>query len=750
VPINTQGLDEAESRQRKLTLGVLGVMIIVLFGLVFSQTWFNLTFIKPDNTQQTLVFAALSTLIFLLFLALSFVLLRNLLKLYAQRRIGVLGSRFRTKMVVGALLLSFVPVLFLFLFAYGLMNRSIDKWFSYPAEQLRQDSTELASLLTRYASINAAAEATAIAGSSAAEHAYGIGYFGELAGEIKRHESTLQGGFVIALKQDEVVASYQAPQSWSELTNALPPRQGGARARTLKVGGKDYVIGDAPAGENGRILVAMPLPDSLNTLLTRIAENQKRYGDLSSNRKSVQRMYVMLLSLLTMLTLFVATWISLYISKFVTQSVSALAEAMEEISQGHFSYRVELEGSDELGELVTSFNSMAADLEISRAQVEASGRQLEIAKGTQEERRRQLEAVLENIPSGVLSLDPNYRVTHFNRAFAKLFPRQLADQEALDPGTSIGLPELFGAEAANDLRRMLRKSDRMGVTAGQFEMAGSSMALDVAVTVASLNTAKQRLGYVMVLEDFTELLKAQKQAAWREVARRVAHEIKNPLTPIALSAERIRKHLDRSPAAEGNSAAIIRSCAETISSSVSTVRNLVDEFSALAQFPSSLPRPSGINAIVEGALSLFQGRLEGIRIRLKLGIDLPAVLADPEALKRALANLIDNAAESMRESLHREIAISTGLVEGRDMIEVVVADTGHGVTREMKEKLFLPYFSTKQRGTGLGLTIVSKILQEHQGAVRVEENEPLGARFVLELPLAAEAATLVVATEALR
>jgi nitrogen fixation/metabolism regulation signal transduction histidine kinase len=247
----------------------------------------------------------------------------------------------------------------------------------------------------------------------------------------------------------------------------------------------------------------------------------------------------------------------------------------------------------------------------------------------------------------------------------------------------------------------------------------------------------------MVFEDFTELLRAQKQAAWREVARRVAHEIKNPLTPIALSAERIRRHLERGVPPDEGSVAVMLGCAETIRGAVETVRQLVDEFATLARFPAAQPRPSDINGIVESALQLFSGRLDGVHIETQLAKDLPQVQADPDAMRRAIANLVDNAAEALQDSLLKEIYISTSLLEGRDSVEIVVADTGHGVTGEMKERLFLPYFSTKNRGTGLGLPIVSRIMQEHGGSIRVEENHPAGARFILELPVVAEVAASV-------
>lgn len=278
----------------------------------------------------------------------------------------------------------------------------------------------------------------------------------------------------------------------------------------------------------------------------------------------------------------------------------------------------------------------------------------------------------------------------------------------------------------------------MGLTAANMEIPLPHSKLNVAVTVSALEHPAERLGYVLVFEDLSDLLRAQKQAAWREVARRVAHEIKNPLTPIALSAERIHRHLTRGPAPDAASLEVIRNCADTINNAVLTVRNLVDEFSVLARFPASRPQPASLNQLVEGALILFNGRLDGIHVHTQLARDLPSVMADPEAIKRAVANLVDNAAEAMREAMFKEITISTALVASRDAIELAVSDTGHGVSRDVKERLFLPYFSTKQRGTGLGLAIVSRIVEDHNGSIRVEENKPVGSRFVIELPVATE------------
>ena len=730
---------EGKSPRRKTAIIILAIAIFLLFFIVSSQQAFNLTFMRPTTSEQTLIFSALSALIFLLLVALTFVLLRTLLKLFAETRGGVLGSKFRTKMVLGALVLSFGPVLFLFLFAYGLMNRSIDKWFSRPVEEVRQDTARVGTLLSNYALDNAKGEAASIAEAPPTQRGFDSGNFGLVVDVFRHHEAPLQGGFAVAIVDGEAEAAYHLPQPWPMVRERIGVHQGSLLPlpKSFALNGVEYMLGAAMVGgRGGWVLVGMPLPAEFSRTMAQIEASQRRYMELAQQRKLVRRTYMGLLLLLTVLVLFAATWLALFMSKFVTRPVAALAEATEQISRGKFDYRVSVNTGDELGMLVQSFNRMAEDLESSRRLIEASSRELADANIALEQRRRHMETILESIPTGVLSLDAERRITHTNSALIRiLWP---------DGGSHHGvrLDHIFAPEVMQELDHLLRKADRMGSTTSQMDIPFQRHNLSVAVTAASLQHDGQRLGWVLVFEDLSDLLKAQKQAAWREVARRVAHEIKNPLTPIALSAERIRRHLERGTRPDQQSLDVIKTCAETIGGAVETVRTLVDEFSTFARFPTAQPQPADVNLIVESALAMFNGRLDGIRVHTQLAPDLPRVMADPEAIKRALANLVDNAAEAMRESMVREVEISTALVGSRDVVEIVIADTGHGVTRELKEKLFMPYYSTKQRGTGLGLAIVSRIVEDHRGTIRVEENQPVGARFIVELPVATETAQI--------
>ncbi|HEY1732792.1 MAG TPA: ATP-binding protein [Terriglobales bacterium] len=730
-----------KKRSSTPALIALSICVFFLFTVILAQATFKLTFFEPDTSEETIIVALVSALIFFLFVALTFVLIRTLLRLYAERKTGMLGSKFRSHMVMGALLLSLGPVIFLFLFSYGLLNRSIEKWFSRPAEDVQYHTNLIASLLTQYAITNAQDEAQRIAATAAAQKSFQSGNFTFIIDEFRASEVTLQGGFAFALVDDRAEASFHAPEGWPVMQRNLPAAAAPGRPKPFDLLGQTYVLGRARVGDHGQILVAMPLPTNYSGTLQDLENSQQQYRELRLQRRRLRRTYLGLLLLLTVGVLFASTWLALYLSKMVTRPLVALAEATHEISRGRLDYRVDVQAGSEIGQLVESFNRMAADLETGRSSVEHSRRELADMNAQLEQRTRHIETILESVPSGVLSLDASRSIVHSNAAV-----RRLLHIDQSPPLAAKTLHDLFPTETVSDLEHMLRKADRMGSTTSQMEIATARVNLNVAVTVASLDPAPQaasrngrlRAGYVVVLEDLTDLLRAQKQTAWREVARRIAHEIKNPLTPLALSAERIRRHLDRATPPDSSSLRVIRQCAITITSSVETVRKLVDEFSTLARFPASKPQPSDINAIVSEALLMFDGRMDDILVRRYLTPDLPLVQADPEAIKRAIANLVDNAAEALQDSLVKEIVISSALTDGRDGVEIVVADTGHGVTSEVKEKLFLPYFSTKRRGTGLGLAIVSRIIEDHRGSIRIEENSPTGARFIVELPLAQE------------
>jgi PAS domain S-box-containing protein len=408
--------------------------------------------------------------------------------------------------------------------------------------------------------------------------------------------------------------------------------------------------------------------------------------------------------------LFVATWIALFLAKQISNPISALLEAAGQVRQGNLAYRVQTRALDELATLVRAFNEMTQELE-------GNSRELE-------RRRRFTEAILESIPTGVLSLSSDGRIQRVNRALSQILP---SDRVA----AATRLEDLFSREDTAEIKRLMKRARRTGVASRQLELKSGRGVLHLAATVSALED-KLTSGFVLVLEDTSELLRAQKAAAWHEVARRVAHEIKNPLTPIALCGERIARQLDR-VATPPEVQRILRECTTTIATEVESVKTLVNEFSQFAGFPTAQPAPADLNEVVENALAVFAGRLDGIELRKELAPSLPPVNIDREQFKRVVVNLVDNAADAMLDSPVKRLEVATQ-AGAADTLELIVADTGCGISAEDKDKLFLPYFSTKGRGTGLGLAIVHHILLEHDASIRVEDNQPAGARFIIEIP----------------
>jgi PAS domain S-box-containing protein len=501
----------------------------------------------------------------------------------------------------------------------------------------------------------------------------------------------------------------------------------------VDVAGQENAVGMAVT-PSGKIVVAvLPMPKGLNETTARIRSGADEYLQLYRSRRVIRTTLSLTLLLVTVFVFFSSVWLAVFLSKQITRPVEALADAMDAISAGKYEQRVADVATGEMGDLVRSFNHMASDLETSRQLAQTAQAQLTAANLAVEERRRELETIVDTIPSGVVTLDGVGVVLQANRAFAALMGLRLNAPLA---GESIA--SLLPADCADELVTLIRRASRMGAASTELEYHAYGRTLHLAITSARLDLGRGQAGSVLVVEDTTDFLRAQRQLAWKEVAQQVAHEIKNPLTPIALSAERIGRHLDRG---QPDSPSIIRKCTEVILGCVATLRMLVDQFSALAQFPAPQPRPCDMNQIVEEALALFGGRLEGITVQRNLESGLPPVLADPEAIRRALANLIDNAAEAMQGSLLRVLGLRTALSEDGAAAEVTVSDTGSGLSDEIRERLFLPYYSTKRRGTGLGLSIAAKIVQEHGGSISAEANSPKGARFLLRLPLAEPAAS---------
>jgi two-component system, NtrC family, nitrogen regulation sensor histidine kinase NtrY len=774
------------TNRRKLWSIALGTCLLVLFAALAGLNAFNKRFLDPETTTQIFLYTGLSIVAFLLFVAVLVLLVRNVLKLYADHRSRVMGTRLRTRMLWGAVLVSLLPLAFMYTFSYLLMNHAVERWQMQPVTDMRDASNRMAFELSRYTTANARVEAESIAADlpdlllGQAENnaeATPRRSIDEINAVLRRHEITLQSGFAVVYRDHSPIAAFQMPgrdgttaqvKTWIPDSSTSKGNANGASKAdgtvigdqtdaailaaaqrsdepVFSVGGTDYALGTATVKPGVTVVVGLPMPHGMADTMAVLRNAADSYWTLFRSRRQLRNLYMLLLLMMTSLALFASSWLALHLSKQVTKPVEALADAMEAIAAGDYGHRVKESATEELGELVRSFNHMAADLEGSRRAVDESTVQLSAANAALEARRGELETMLETIPNGVATLDADRRIVLTNRALS----------EMMDPGGQRPFPgrvmeDVFPPEVAEVIDRLIKRSHRMGSASSEIEVTGIGSdrfggTMNLLATVALLETSnmaermrREHQGYVVVLENATELLRAQKQSAWKEVARRVAHEIKNPLTPISLSAEQIHRHINRlahtleEHAIESPSPAVIRRCSEVITGSVESMRGLVDQFAALAEFPTARPKPADLNTIVENALALFAGRMQTIRVVKHMSPDLPLVMADPEALKRALGNLIDNAAEAMQQSLLRELRIGTALLEN-GMVELTIADTGSGLTDEMRERLFLPYFSTKQRGTGLGLAIAAKIIQEHQGTIRAEKNEPAGAKFTIEL-----------------
>jgi PAS domain S-box-containing protein len=660
--------------------------LAIMAALLVWQGSFRLP-IDPDTPEQTYFLWATSSLVFLLTVTLGFMLFRTGVKLYLARKSNREGSRIRTQLMVGALALSIIPVFFMLLFSIEVLNFNIQRMFLGPTESVLHNLTEVGNEFIAQTRLHAAAEARWLAASPQV-NAY-------LATGIRSAD------LATICARDRIHELILIRRDGSEESLCVSP-----------VGvGPVRIIDARVEGADATILVKVQMPVDLDAKQRAIEADMDQYRKLSAGRGPIRTFYVRLLILISLFILFVAAWFARILADQISKPIAALVQAAGELRRGNLDHRIQTTATDELATLVRAFNEMTSELQL-------SGRELE--------RRRQFtEAILESIPTGVISLSPEHTIQRVNTSLVHMFS---ADRV----GRAKKLEDLFAPENVNELNYLLNRARRTGIASLQIDVPKDGQTLHLAVTVSPVGG--RTMGWVLVLEDTSDLLRAQKAAAWHEVARRIAHELKNPLTPIALSAERIARQLERAPAGSipPEIARILRECSLTISGEVESVKTLVNEFSQFARFPTAQPAPADLNEVVENALSVFSGRLDGIEIVKELAAGLPPVALDRELFKRVVVNLVDNAAEAMTECTLRRLYIGTSAVAG-DTVELIVADTGHGILPEDRERLFLPYFSTKQRGTGLGLAIVHHILGDHGAQIRVEDNRPCGARFVIEL-----------------
>jgi PAS domain S-box-containing protein len=678
--------------RKRVYIGLGAFLLAILTSLLIWQGSFDFGDYGPSGVQQTFLFWAISTLTFVLTITLGFMLFRTGVKLYIERQRNREGSRIRSKLIVGALALSFVPAIFLVLFDLALMNKNLRIWFNRPGEGIAFGLEEVRKAVNS-----------------------------EFQGKV-----TAQAHWIAALPETADIEETGVPNAkfYTDLCEKL---EAASLQLRYESGRRIELCASPPAASGPEYTARVKLPSGavlvqtsrmrtdLGQTARNIASSLADYAAVSAHRTQIRNLYFMYMILITIFVLFVATWIARILSDQISNPISALLRAAGEVRKGNLAYRLNIRAIDELATLVRGFNEMVQELE-------ANSRELE-------SRRRFTEAILESIPTGVISVAADGRIQRVNRALRNIFP-----DESVERATQ--LRDLFSPEDAAEVRYLMKRARRTGLASNQMELRGKDKIMHLSVTVSALEE-KGNSGFVIVLEDTSEVLRAQKASAWQEVARRLAHEMKNPLTPIALSAERIARQIERGPLSE-DAQRIVHSCSVIIAREVESVKLLVDEFSQFARFPTAQPVRCDLNEVVRTALGVFTGRLDNLNVKIVLAENLPLVNIDPEQFKRVVINLVDNAAEAMHDSLVRNLLVETALA-GQETVELVVADTGHGISPEEKEKLFLPYFSTKSRGTGLGLAIVSRIVADHDGTIRVEANKPAGARFIVEIPAASAA-----------
>jgi len=757
--LNDSRLTE-RGRRRLTKVIILSIVLLLLMLSLIAQGGFNLTpFLTPDTAAETLLLYALSTLNFLAFVTLLFVLLRNVLKLVRERRTARLGSKFKSRLVGYAIGLSLLPVLLLFFFAFGLLNRSIDRWFGEPARQIVDDARAIEESYFQKEAADLVGSARALARSISSSQSIGYDnheFKSRLDKEMADRNLALvrivsSGGRRTIQRGDKQVVS--------DIDETLNTAEQQLLAGDESFSGSDegdtataiFIIAGIrlSGGPNDpqALIVAQEFPPELTQRAATIAEHHKNFHSLLGKIKRIKAVYILLLAAVTLLLIFSASWLALYVARGITIPIQALAEATDRVAQGDFGHPVEVIAEDELAVLVKSFNQMAAMLAENRERLEHAADDLSRINLALDNRRRYIETVLESLSTGVISADENAGIATINRS--ALWMLGIKDKPEI--GTPID--RMVEAPQGEQLAALCRRARRSEIAQAEIEFKRpDGSVLSTATTAIALRSSQGAIeGLVIVIEDLTDLIQAERAAAWSEVARRMAHEIKNPLTPIQLSAERIMRNYERDVGArtEPRLDEVVREGTTTIVREVAALQRMVEEFSRFARLPEARPVEASLNDVIRDAVNLYAERLDGINMECRLADDLPALRLDTEQIKRVLVNLIDNAVEALGTdarnggngsvggrdgSTERLIAVESSYLRASDMVRLTVADTGHGISTRDRDKLFLPKFSTRSRGTGLGLAIVSHIIADHNGRVWVEDNQPCGARFIIEIP----------------
>ena len=712
--------------------GIVIVLLTILVLLQSSNLWKNLS---VETASDTVLLYGLSSLNFFALIIFGFIFFRNLLRLIRDRRASILGSKIKTRLLIYFFGISLLPLIAMAFFSFLFMNRAMERWFTNIPENGIRAARELqkqafedrSAILNESARVLVNALENQPVNNESLRRIAGGGNITLL--EIRTPEGETLNHFLKDL----------SPEEKQELKGFLQTIKNRSPDDYSLADGRGYDAATAKFAD-GRQLLIVPNKQMPNDINDVVDNSLREFEDLKTRQLTVRQIGLTTLGLLTFLLFFAASWSAFYVAKGLTQPVIALAEGANRIAQGDLSHRVETVAEDELAILVDSFNQMSARLEGNAAELE--------------ERRRYIETVFQTLPNGVISFDAENRVTTINRAAEEIFRLEKGDYKNLE------LANLIGSENRTTIETLLNRAKRIGQAGEQTDLQRESNGgintgekLPVALSATALPDTG---GVVLVIEDLSELIAAQRASAWSEVARRMAHEIKNPLTPIQLSAERIAKRfaLVQSPKSKVQSllnvfktntvaddekmreqtVKVIKDGTETILREVNSLKTMVDEFSRFARLPEVTLQAGDVNQIVRQSVALYEDR--EAKIALNLAQNLPPTMIDAEQLKRVFINLIENAVESFDDAQTEKIVtVKTFHDTARDLIVAEVTDTGKGINPADLQRLFQPYFSTKGRGTGLGLAIVQRIVIEHRGKIKAVKNSPKGAKFIVELPI---------------
>jgi two-component system, NtrC family, nitrogen regulation sensor histidine kinase NtrY len=732
---------------------ILFGILILLVALVAMVTLADRAPEMNPNFLTEVLLYALSAADLTMLVALGFVLARNVVKLVVERRRGLPFSRFRAKLVGAMLGLTIIPALLVLLVGGELIRSSTQNWVSQPVDDVLTAAKQIAGayyreredIVVRHAATLARRiPAAAVRGNDAATIRRVI------EGEIS--QGRIRGVEVYALAvEDEPVplVGAQSPSlprsdiraSTDRLAARVASGDGSVAHEPLDVGGElvqaGALVTDPATKQAVAVVISTDyLTGELATESRRIVSAYENYSRLRFLSRPLKGLYLALFVMMTLMILVSATWMGLYLAKRITRPVQMLAAGAREIGAGHLDHRIEPETRDEFGSLIEAFNSMAAELATSQRKLERSRVDLERKNLQLEERRRYIETVLERIATGVVSVGADGGVETINGAALRLLGvgGEVVGTDAED---------IFERDDLKPLGVLLRQARAGSGPAAAHEITlerdGRELHLAAAATPLQGEGGAHE-GAVLVFDDVTPLIRTQRVAAWRDVARRLAHEIKNPLTPIQLCAERMRRHFGSAPQPARD---LVDECTTTIVGEVESLKNLVDEFAQFARMPAPKAVPVDLETMLSEALALYNGLFRHIRIETRFDRSLPQVRLDAEQIRRVVINLVDNAVEALGGSAAGArpdgsaptIVVETMHDHGNGVARIVVSDNGPGIPAADRDKLFMPYYSTKRRGSGLGLAIVRRIIVEHGGSIEAADNDPAGTRFVIELPV---------------